>query len=138
MSNIEENSKNRYWEDNELLNFIIELNEKSSYLFQEISKKGVTEVTLLELKLSEIHSIYWATKTFCSIRDIGHYQITTLFSFWENFYQELKSTSSELDSNTSWLASVFKEYDGQHEIVLNMLKDDMAGIKTYLPGKTTD
>lgn len=116
--------------DNEILAelrlLVVDLREKTSGLHSVLVNNTEKQTLEVSISLNELHNQYTALKLFLSIyREYGHYEITSLISFFEKYYHELKSTYIHNDRNTSWLVSEYNNFDEQAEIVVKMLTSAM-------------
>ncbi|CYU26206.1 TPA: hypothetical protein U1B14_002048 [Streptococcus suis] len=112
--------------DNEVLAelkiLVIDLKNATSKLHSELINNTEKQTAEVSIGINELYSQYTALKLFLSIyREYGHYEITSLISFFERYYHELKSTFIHNDRNTSWLVSEHNNFDKQAEIVIRML-----------------
>lgn len=119
-------------EISELYEHLANLNMKTDNLFIEIINDGVESVKLIELRISEIFSLYNSVKVYLSVKsDLSHYEITSLLSFWNEAYLQIYVVAHDdiNNKNISWLQDRFENYSSQYEIVENMLKSKIKELK---------
>ncbi|EPZ37776.1 hypothetical protein C289_2064 [Anoxybacillus ayderensis] len=110
----------------ELLDNCTELFHKTSALYQKTVNDPKNPSPIVSVSLSEIYTLSEKVKLFLAMNEeLAHYEITSLFDFWNDVYFELKEVIEQRDRNTSWLYSKFENYKGQHEIVERMLRDQI-------------
>ncbi|ASA96853.1 MULTISPECIES: hypothetical protein [Anoxybacillus] len=110
----------------EFLNNCTELFHKTNSLYQKTVNDPKNPSPIVSVYLSEIYTLSEKAKLFLAMNEeLAHYEITSLFNFWNDVYFELKEVIEQRDRNTSWLYSEFENYKRQHEIVERMLKDQI-------------
>lgn len=108
----------------ELLGYCIEIFEKTNILYNKTVSNPKNPSPIVCVHLSEIFTLSEKAKLYVALNEeLEHYEITSLFSFFDRAYFQLKKVIEDRDQNTSWLNSEFDNYRGQHEIVVRMLKD---------------
>lgn len=123
----------------ELYEHFHNLNEKTKNLSNEFFNDGVESIKLIDLRLSEIYSLFNTAKLFLSIKgDLNHYEFSSLLHFWEDAYFQMYLVANDNDKNTSWMQSKVDNYLGQHVIVESMLKSHLKELKEMLGMETTD
>lgn len=107
---------------NEMSNLEAELFNKTKHLYNNLMEAEDKILPIVDFRLSEIHTLKRSLQLYLSLNEeFSHYEITSLLSFWENAFVELKDVVANNDRNTSWLYSSFESYKNQHEIVASML-----------------
>ncbi|MCS8593108.1 hypothetical protein [Enterococcus faecium] len=114
----------------ELINLETDLYIKTENLFKLLSSVSVRKIKLIELHLSEIYSLRNKLDLFIILKpDLQHYELTSLISFWDKTFYEMKKLTEDDDSNTSWMHSRFKNYESQHKIVDQMFRNYYDSLK---------
>lgn len=107
----------------ELINLENELYNHTKYLVNQVSVEDLTEIPIIEFRLSELLILKSNLDLFLKINsDYQHYEFTSLISFWEDSFHELKEVIEDDDSNTSWMIERFDNYSKQHDIVDKMIR----------------
>lgn len=107
----------------EFINFETELFNKTKSLVQELMKYSTSEISMIDFRCAEIFSLKNKLELFISIRyEFTHYEVTSLVTYWDSLFHEIKEVVESDDSNTSWLSSRFDNYQHQHEIVDEMFR----------------
>lgn len=115
--------KNEKFIFGEIINLENEMYAQTKLLIEQVLTKNVAEIPIIEFRLSEIFSLKCTLDLYLRINyDYQHYELSSLLTFWEKTFHELKEVIAEDDSNTSWLHSQFENYSGQHEIVDKMVR----------------
>lgn len=110
----------------EFLNGCIELFQKTNALYRTTISNPETPSPIVSVYLSEIYTLSEKLKLFLTLNEeLTHYEITSLLSFFDRVYSELKEVIETRDRNTSWLYSEFENYKKQHDIVERMLRDQI-------------
>lgn len=110
------------YEIGELRNLENDLFFKTSLLFDGLNTDDTTSIDLPEFRLSEIFSLKTSLDLFLKVKpDYQHYELTSLLTYWDNAFHEIKSVIKDNDDNVSWMNSEFNNYKDQHEIVDTML-----------------
>lgn len=110
----------------ELKLLVTDLTKNASRLHSETINNTEKQTPEVSIGINELYSQYTALKLFLSIyREYEHYEISSLISFFEKYYHELKETFINNDRNTSWLISVYDNFNTQSEIVVKMLDSAM-------------
>ena len=123
----------------ELHNHFHDLYTKTNFLGNDILSNGITNISLIELRLSEIFSLFNNAKLFISINGRHHhYEFSSLLSFWEQTYAQMYLVARHQDRSTSRLHGEFDNFIGQYEIVENMLETQIKEFKNMLGMKTAD
>lgn len=113
----------------ELINIEMDFYQATDILVSELLSYGVRDMQMLELRCSEILTLRHKLDLFLILQnELGHYQITSLISFWDSLFHEIKTLSEEKSRNTSWLSSQFNNFKDQHNIVIKMLKEYYDGM----------
>lgn len=106
----------------EMSNLEAELFNKTKYLYSDLMDAEDKRVPIVDFRLSEIHTLKRSLQLYLSLNEeFNHYEITSLLSFWEKAFIEIKDVVANNDRNTSWLYSSYESYKNQHEIVEEML-----------------
>ncbi|EGP4927259.1 hypothetical protein VD173_001731 [Enterococcus faecium] len=114
----------------ELINLETDLYIKTENLFKLLSSVSVRKIKLIELHLSEIYSLRNKLDLFIILKpDLQHYELTSLISFWDKTFYEMKKLTEDDDSNTSWMHSRFKNYESQHKTVDQMFRNYYDSLK---------
>ncbi|MFJ8100265.1 hypothetical protein [Lysinibacillus sp. NPDC096212] len=117
----------------ELYEHLHNLYKKTKSLSDEIFNEDVDSIKLVELRLSEIYSLFNTAKLFLSVKgDLNHYEISSLLSFWERAYFQMYLVVRDNDQNTSWMHSEVENYLGQHAIVESMLDSKIKELKNMI------
>lgn len=128
-----------YYNIGELYGHFFELNKKTKLLYEELSKYDVDEIKMIDLRFSEIFSLYNTAKLFLSIKgDYHHYEFSSLLNFWNEAYYEMYLVARDNDKNTSWMTSRVENYLSQYEIVEKILKSKLDELKKLLKIDTAD
>lgn len=107
-----------------LLTYFTDLFDKTKVLYDATSDKPESPSSLAGLYLSEIFTVKENARLYLAINvDLDHYEFSSLFSFFDQAYFEMKRVIERRDQNTSWMYSEYENYKGQHEIVIRMLRD---------------
>ncbi|MDQ0340236.1 hypothetical protein J2S00_003041 [Caldalkalibacillus uzonensis] len=110
----------------EFLNDCTRLFEKTNSLYQATVSNPENPSPIVSVYLSEIYTLSEKAKLYLAMNEeLAHYEITSLFNFFDKVYFQLKEVIEKRDSNTSWLYSEFENYQDQHVIVERMLKDQI-------------
>ncbi len=97
--------------------------KKTNILFHELTNKDNSEIAMIEFRCSEIFTLKSNLALFISIRyEFANSDISSLLTYWDNLFHEIKSIISNDDRNTSWLSSKFEHYKEQHELVDDMFR----------------
>lgn len=108
----------------ELINLENDLYNRTKTLVNLVSTKDISEIPIIEFRLSELFTLKSNLDVFLKINyDYSHYEFTSLISFWEEAFHELKSKIEKNDPNTSWLLERYNNYSEQHNIVDRMIRD---------------
>lgn len=129
--NDKEKFEQEYYDVTSFRQILHDLEKKTTQLFKDIGEEGSENIKLKELRASEIFSLFNSAKLLSTIKDFQHYEFLSLFTFWEQFYDELVEILEVDDSNHSWASTRFNNFKGQYEIVDQMLVDK----SDYLKGK---
>lgn len=114
----------------ELINLETDLYIKTENLFKLLSSVSVRKIKLIELHLSEIYSLRNKLDLFIILKpDLQHYELTSLISFWDKTFYEMKKITEDDDSNTIWMHSRFKNYESQHKTVDQMFRNYYDSLK---------
>lgn len=113
----------------DLREYMTELFNKTEALCTYTFDNGIAKVTLSQLKMSEIYSLYNTVRISLGISDMYHHEYTSLLSFWSEVYSELFRVIEKSDKNTSDLYPKYTNYAGQHKIVDTMLKDQFEDLR---------
>ncbi|NUU52627.1 hypothetical protein HP548_00690 [Paenibacillus taichungensis] len=106
-----------------LLGYVTDLFDKTNRLVNTTFEKPENPSPLVATSLSEIFALCEKAKLYVDLNEeIAHYEISSLFTFFDRAYFQLKEVIEKKDRNTSWLHSTFESYKSQHEIVVQMLK----------------
>lgn len=112
-----------------LQGYLVELFDKTNILYNTTSEDPEKQSMIVTVHLAEIFTLRRTADLFLTMNeDLEHYEITSLFSFFDRVYFELKKVIEKKDTNTSWLYSEFENYKDQHEIVIQMLQS-ASGIR---------
>lgn len=110
----------------EFLDNCTELFQKTNTLYRKTISNPGNPSPIVSVYLSEIYTLSEKAKLFLTLNEeLTHYEITSLLSFFDRVYFELKKVIETRDRNTSWLYSEFENYKKQHEIVERMLRDQI-------------
>jgi hypothetical protein len=122
-----------YWAFCELYEHLANLHGKTKILGDEIINNGIESIKLVDLRLSEIYSLYNTANLYLSIKgDLHHYEITSLLSFWNETYIGMYLVAREDLQNTSYMSDKFQNYLAQYDIVEHMLKSKIQELKKLL------
>lgn len=107
----------------EFINFESELFSKTKMLVEELIKNKISEIPMIDFRCAEIFSLKSSLELFISIRyEFAHYEVTSLTTYWDSLFQEIKNIVESDGANTSWLTTRLENYQSQHEIVDEMFK----------------
>lgn len=107
----------------EFINFETELFLKTEAFVKELMTKRISEIPIIDFRCAEILSLKNNLALFISIRyELAHYEVTSLTTYWDSLFDEIKNIVKSDDGNTSWLSSRFENYQSQHEIVDEMFR----------------
>lgn len=114
----------------ELYEHLVTLYTKTKALCDEIFDSGIENIKLIDLRLSEIHSLYNTVNLYLSIKpEMQHYEFSSLLRFWKEVYFQTYLVACENDTNTSWMHSEVENYLEQHNIVERMLSDKIQELR---------
>lgn len=104
------------------MNYLTDLFNKTDRLVDDTNENPEKWSPLVVLQLAEIFTIRENAKLYVLLNEeLEHYQVTSLFSFFDQVYFEIKQVIEKTDTNTSWMCSEFDNYKEQHEIVIRMI-----------------
>ncbi|EGO2586806.1 hypothetical protein IHC39_002748 [Enterococcus faecalis] len=108
----------------ETINLETDLYLKTKLLYKEMTTTDISDIPIIDFRLSEIYSLRDKLDLFLKIKfELQHYELTSLISFWDRTFQEMKEIVENGDSNKSYLVGEFENYQDEHEIVDEMLKN---------------
>lgn len=117
----------------ELINLETDLFEKTKFLYNDLIENSDKNINLVQFRLSEIFTLKQTLDLYLKIKfELQSYEITSLLSFWDDTFHEMKEVVADNDSNTSWMYSRFDNFKGQHEIVDSMLRTHYNSLKESL------
>ena len=123
----------RYHDFSELYEHLANFHEKTSRLCNEILEYGSENIKLVDLRLSEIFSLYNTANVYLSVKaDLYHYETSSLLSFWNEMYFQTYMVVRDNDQNTSWMHERFQNYSHQYENVEEMLKSRLEELKELI------